>query len=138
MNYLVNRSSSSSSSGSNSLEVIEESLSEEEYENEHTGCLESSEVDSVSGKQSSASGGSKGEFRLLLTSRNCQLLNFYRSIVAPYVESYWLTADRLASYMTSTGTAPDSPIIVQEAVFLKDLTAHVQQMLLKGQIHFGM
>jgi len=97
MGYLSRSSSSSStlSNHSSTLEVIEESLSEEEYEHEH-------EDDGSSlGETEKATAEAKSEFRLLLTSRNCQLLGFYRSILAPYIESYWLTADRLADVMAN-------------------------------------
>lgn len=139
MGYLSRSSSSSStlSTGSGStLAVIEESLSEEEYEHEHDGCTSGSDSDKST--TDSLAGEFKSEFRLLLTSRNCQLLTFYRSVLAPYTESYWLTVNRLSDFMESQASAEsNSPVIVQEAVFLKDLTAHAQEMLLKGQINYG-
>lgn len=136
MGYLSRSSSSSStiSSGTHSLEVIEESLSEEEYENEHDDSSSMGESDRASNQSET----SKNEFRLLLTSRNCQLINFYRSILAPYLESYWLTVDHLAHFMTIHSKSEEkAPLIVEEAVFLKDLTTHVHQMLQKGQINYG-
>lgn len=142
MGYLSRSSSSSStisSNGSHSLEVIEESLSEEEYENEHDDSSSLGDSDRASNQSSDPNRTS--EFRLLLTSRNCQLLNFYRSILAPYLESYWLTVDRLADFMATTDSESDTeenntPLIVEEAVFLKDLTTHVHHLLQKGQINY--
>ncbi len=35
---------------------------------------------------------SSRELRIVLTDQNTQQLQFYRSVLSPYIESYWVTA----------------------------------------------
>ena len=75
------------------------------------------------------------EFSILLTAKNCQLLNFYRSILEPYIESYWLTANRLTKIQSN---AKNDNSTIDMATLMSGLLDDGQRMLQNGQLHYGM
>lgn len=84
------------------------------------------------------SNDNRAEFSLLLTEKNCQLLNFYCSVLGPYVESYWLVADKLAQFISATTTNTNTGLVrVKEKSFLQDLTNYGEQMIDKETIIYG-
>lgn len=71
------------------------------------------------------------EFSILLTAKNCQLLNFYRSILEPYIESYWLAVSHLATLRAKHHS------VIELSALLATLLDNGQQMIRTGQLHYG-
>jgi len=112
-----------------SLEVIDE-----EELDEQTNVLnrESSTNNAGDDITDQSSTNTSTDFRLLLTSRNTQLLNFYASILSPFLESYWQTAEQLALLADAN---PHKEY--DEKHVHRQLCTNLQQLHQKSQLKHG-